>query len=351
MGPCSTLPRLLCALGLSAAAFGGCGEAPPSRPTIPAALRVDDPAPPPLEPGRASVKASGAATIEAEGAWNSYAVSPPGFHLTSSDMVGVTAKPAWNVFSLSKDRVGRGLDQIVLFVGEARFEGAAPFAPGALRVDERRVRFDGTLKDRAGTAEVRLVLDVRHPEPVAAAPPPASVLALLEAAGGTKARAWSTWEGGSSKDERCASVVVPKVHARAMRDDVRTRLGPGWIAFVGTTHTGGSEERPGVELVIGPGTSSLDALRLARTDGVNHDLGTEAIVRQIRAWDSQYGVDVWHAEMDTAEFVLARAPQDALAFAKELYAFCPDIVDQGVESVEELARQLRKSRDVFLWWD
>lgn len=39
------------------------------------------------------------------------------------------------------------------------------------------------------------------------------------------------------------------------------------------------------------------------------------------------------------------------ALAEQMYEFCPDIVDQGVGTVEKLARELKSSGRLFFWWD
>jgi hypothetical protein len=43
--------------------------------------------------------------------------------------------------------------------------------------------------------------------------------------------------------------------------------------------------------------------------------------------------------------------RDPKGLAKRMYDFCPDIVDQGVGDVEELAKQLRKKNHLYFWWD
>jgi hypothetical protein len=40
-----------------------------------------------------------------------------------------------------------------------------------------------------------------------------------------------------------------------------------------------------------------------------------------------------------------------LEFAKEVYQFCPDVVDQGTETVEALASERKRTNRVYLWWD
>ena len=39
------------------------------------------------------------------------------------------------------------------------------------------------------------------------------------------------------------------------------------------------------------------------------------------------------------------------AFVRELYPFCPDIVDQGAGSIEAAAAEMRDANALFLWWD
>ncbi len=42
---------------------------------------------------------------------------------------------------------------------------------------------------------------------------------------------------------------------------------------------------------------------------------------------------------------------DLQAFAEDLYAFCPEIVDQGVGSMDQLAESIDILGTVELWWD
>jgi hypothetical protein len=42
---------------------------------------------------------------------------------------------------------------------------------------------------------------------------------------------------------------------------------------------------------------------------------------------------------------------DPGALAQRIYAFCPDVVDQGHGSVAALAGSLAKEAALYLWWD
>ncbi len=54
---------------------------------------------------------------------------------------------------------------------------------------------------------------------------------------------------------------------------------------------------------------------------------------------------------DWVEGRFRSAMGDADALARRFYAFCPDIVEQGTETVAALARELAESQRLYCWWD
>ncbi len=167
-----------------------------------------------------------------------------------------------------------------------------------------------------------------------------------------EARPYSTYDFGRERDEGCLSVVVPAGEAEALVWRLRDALGPGLVAFVGTSQWLGDEtHEEGAEVAVGPGGSQLDILRLARSDAANYDMYTEDLVAKLGGYDEEFGIDITHAETDTILFNLVGWPADLAAFARDLYEFCPDIVDQGVGSVEELREVVEATGKVALWWD
>jgi len=74
------------------------------------------------------------------------------------------------------------------------------------------------------------------------------------------------------------------------------------------------------------------------------------LISKLRKYHRQCGIRIWQAETDTIQFTLDRAPRDPAVFAEDLYEFCPDIVDQGCETVEALEEIVQHLR-IFLWWD
>lgn len=102
---------------------------------------------------------------------------------------------------------------------------------------------------------------------------------------------------------------------------------------------------------MGLGESQLDIPKLARTNAVNYGMETEDLVEKLREYDEDFGIAIMRAETDTIVFDLVGWPRDLSAFAQDLYELCPDIVDQGVGSVEALEDGLDVTGRAWLWWD
>lgn len=169
---------------------------------------------------------------------------------------------------------------------------------------------------------------------------------------GSPIRNYSTRDFGRERNPDARSVVVPKARARQVLQHVRDELGPELVAFIGTTQWLGNEQHAdGEEIVVANGNSQFEILRVAKSDAVNYDMLTDDLIKKLTEYDRNYGIDIFHAETDTIEFRFLKLPADLRAFCEDLYEFCPDIVDQGVGTVEALENEIRRSREVFLWWD
>ena len=177
------------------------------------------------------------------------------------------------------------------------------------------------------------------------------VAAWLAANAGATPRRYSTFDFGRQQDTSNISLVLSEKRAQKLLPNLRSRLGDGLVAFIGTTRWLGEERHPGVELVVARGQTQFDILRAARSDAVNHCMETEDLISQLQDLHKRVGIDIFQAEADTVQFEFLNAPKEPEKMAEELYELCPDIVDQGCGSVNALARGLRESRLVLLWWD
>lgn len=74
----------------------------------------------------------------------------------------------------------------------------------------------------------------------------------------------------------------------------------------------------------------------------------------LKHWEEQFGTRVVSMTHDTIELRVTNPPttrEDALALAYEQFAYCSDIVDQGVGSLDALAATLLHGTAWFFWWD
>lgn len=164
-------------------------------------------------------------------------------------------------------------------------------------------------------------------------------------------RDYSTYDFGRNRDSNAKSVVVPPDQSQQAVAELRNQLGPNLVCFIGTTQWLGDEKHDGSEIVVSSGESQFEILRIARSDAINYGMETEDIIKKLKQYDDQFGIDIFHAETDTIEFSFIKMPEDLDAFCKDLYEFCPDIVDQGTGTVEQLKQEIKERKQVFLWWD
>lgn len=95
----------------------------------------------------------------------------------------------------------------------------------------------------------------------------------------------------------------------------------------------------------------LGYLGIVRTDGINHDIDHDKVLERYRQWHQKYGLQLVGAGRDWLEARMANPPTDWKAFAQEVHAFCPDLVEQGTGSVDALAKEMQDSNVLYLWWD
>ena len=74
----------------------------------------------------------------------------------------------------------------------------------------------------------------------------------------------------------------------------------------------------------------------------------------LKRWEEQFGSEVVSMTHDTIELRVAHPPtnrEHAIALAYEQFAYCSDIVDQGVGTLDALAATLLNGSVWFFWWD
>src|SRR5258707_3446507 len=85
-----------------------------------------------------------------------------------------------------------------------------------------------------------------------------------------------------------------------------------------------------------PTNDPLAAIRKAHTGGPNYGLDTDAIIRRLTKWQSLCSFKVTSAGGDAVDIKFATLPKDMDGFVRDIYDFCPDLVDQGTGCVHEI---------------
>jgi len=101
------------------------------------------------------------------------------------------------------------------------------------------------------------------------------------------------------------------------------------------------------------GNDQFDILKIQQTNGENYDISNDEVVFKLKEWHRRYPFTIIGADFDWVEVDFSEFPtnNDLQPFAKELYEFCPDIVDQGTESIDGFIEELKEYRKLVLWWD
>lgn len=170
-------------------------------------------------------------------------------------------------------------------------------------------------------------------------------------------RPYSTRDHGREQYPDAVSVILPREgyspsqEAYGCLAKVSRKLPPGLVAFLGTVCWLGEEQHDGVELVIGPGESKFDILVIAASKAPNYAMETGDLIKKFQEYDRLCGIYILEATSDAVVVQLIRDPPDVKAFAADVYAFCPDIVDQGTGTVERLEELIVAPGRLTFWWD
>jgi hypothetical protein len=74
----------------------------------------------------------------------------------------------------------------------------------------------------------------------------------------------------------------------------------------------------------------------------------------LRQWQERFGAEITGMSRDVIECAVRRPPTEreaAIALAWDQYWYCADIVEQGCESISNLAATLLGSPYWYFWWD
>ncbi|MEC4896092.1 MAG: ankyrin repeat domain-containing protein [Oscillatoria sp. PMC 1051.18] len=105
------------------------------------------------------------------------------------------------------------------------------------------------------------------------------------------------------------------------------------------------------KLCILPTTDKYDAIALHQTYGCNYGIGPGYVVEWLKNLEAEQPFIITCIRHDLLAGRFLTPIQDPEGLAASMYDFCPDLVDQGCGSVEQLAESLVESDRLYFWWD
>lgn len=141
----------------------------------------------------------------------------------------------------------------------------------------------------------------------------------------------------------------PKQADNIIRSLTNEFEGEGYIIFLSDNNFG-IDNQPN-EVGVVKAKDQFAVLKYRQTDGINYDIDNDSLITLVRGFHRKYDLKLIGAGLDWCEFIIQNEPKNWLELAKEVYKVCPDVVDQGTETVEALANEMKATKRLYFWWD
>lgn len=82
------------------------------------------------------------------------------------------------------------------------------------------------------------------------------------------------------------------------------------------------------------------------TNGINVELETEDVVQKLMDWDERYGIELGEVKHDGLWVKFLKLPEEGPELdllCKEIYHFCPDVVDQGFGCMKDMLEMMQEN--------
>ncbi|WP_226087434.1 DUF4253 domain-containing protein [Mesobacillus sp. S13] len=102
-----------------------------------------------------------------------------------------------------------------------------------------------------------------------------------------------------------------------------------------------------------PGLDQFEILKIQQTNGDNYDISNSSVISELKEWYRNYPFIIIGASYDWVEVEFEVLPngKELNSFAREIAEFCPDLVEQGTGSINDLMEEIKGTRKLSLWWD
>ncbi|OPZ27248.1 MAG: Ankyrin repeats (3 copies) [Lentisphaerae bacterium ADurb.BinA184] len=155
----------------------------------------------------------------------------------------------------------------------------------------------------------------------------------------------------AARGERGEFVLeLPEAEAQTfVEKHQETLLAMGVFAFIAEMHFA-IDGRPDLVACL-PTRDKFAVMVYTGVNGVNYDITNHLVLKWMRRLDAQHPYALHGSGADFLSGRFAAAVTNPRVLAEAMYAFCPDMVDQGAGTVEELTADLERRSDFYFWWD
>jgi len=113
-----------------------------------------------------------------------------------------------------------------------------------------------------------------------------------------------------------------------------------------------ADGREVLDIAIIKGKDPYEIIKLINTNGQNcNRITNEVVINKLKEWEKFTKFRIRVVDNDYIEAEISRLPSDIDKFAKEIFSFAPDVVDQGAGTLEELKQYIKIEKYFWLWWD
>ena len=105
------------------------------------------------------------------------------------------------------------------------------------------------------------------------------------------------------------------------------------------------------DIVIINCSDQFELIKLIGTNGVNYDVYNVDIVAQMKEWHKKVDFTIDVVDVSRIHAYMDKTPKNIKQFTKEVYKFCPDVIDQGYSSMDEMILDYKQNKYFWLWWD
>jgi hypothetical protein len=105
------------------------------------------------------------------------------------------------------------------------------------------------------------------------------------------------------------------------------------------------------DIAITKTKNQFSLLEFMNTSAPNYDLENADIISKLKEWNSQAPFKLVVVDEDRIEAIFLKLPHDMNSFCQDVYEFCPDVIDQGYGSIDEMIKDFSAKKFFWMWWD